>query len=162
MCIRDRFYFGLPLAMIEISALFVPAYHRLKVRTAYEYLEHRFDVRVRMLGGLLFLIGRGLAAGLTIYAPSILLSQILGWPLYATIWGMGAVVVLYVLLGGSRAVSVTQRQQMIVIMIGLVIAAFVVIARLPDSVSLRSAVKVAGALGRINPVSFAVSYTHLR
>jgi Na+/proline symporter len=149
-----QFYFGLPLAMIVISALFVPVYHRLKVRTAYEYLEHRFDVRVRMLGAALFLVGRGLAAGLTIYAPSILLSQILGWPLYATIWGMGAVVVAYVLLGGSRAVSVTQRQQMIVIMIGLVIAAFVVIARLPDPVSLGSAVKVAGALGRINPVSF--------
>ena len=149
-----QFYFGLPLAMIVISALFVPVYHRLKVRTAYEYLEHRFDVRVRMLGAALFLVGRGLAAGLTIYAPSILLSQILGWPLYATIWGMGAVVVLYILLGGSRAVSVTQRQQMIVIMIGLVIAAIVVISRLPDPVSLGSAVKVAGALHRINPVSF--------
>lgn len=149
-----QFYFGLPLAMIVISAVFVPVYHRLKVRTAYEYLEHRFNVWVRLLGALLFLIGRGLAAGITIYAPSIVLSQILGWPLHPTIWGMGALVVLYILLGGSRAVSATQRQQMIVILIGLVIAALVVIARLPEPVSLASAVRVAGALGRINPVSF--------
>jgi SSS family solute:Na+ symporter len=149
-----QFYFGLPLATILISAVFVPVYHRLRVRTAYEYLEHRFDLRVRLLGALLFLIGRGLAAGITIYAPSIILSQILGWPLHTMIWGIGALVVLYVLLGGSRAVSVTQRQQMIVIMIGLVIAAVIVIARLPEPVSLGGAVRVAGALGRINPVSF--------
>ena len=154
-----QFYFGLPLAMIVISAVFVPVYHRLKVRTAYEYLEHRFDVRVRMLGALLFLIGRGLAAGITIYAPSIILSQILGWPLHPTIWGMGALVLIYIMLGGSRAVSVTQRQQMIVIMIGLLIAAVVVISRLPDQVSLGGAVRVAGALGRINPVSFELDFS---
>jgi len=154
-----QFYFGLPLAMIVISAVFVPVYHRLKVRTAYEYLEHRFDVRVRMLGAFLFLIGRGMAAGITIYAPSIILSQILGWPLHPTIWGMGAIVVLYIILGGSRAVSVTQRQQMIVILIGLLIAAGVVISRLPDQVSLGGAVRVAGALGRINPVSFELDFT---
>jgi Na+/proline symporter len=153
-----QFYFGLPLATILISAVFVPVYHRLRVRTAYEYLEHRFDLRVRLLGALLFLIGRGLAAGITIYAPSIILSQILGWPLHSTIWGIGALVVLYVLVGGSRAVSVTQRQQMIVIMIGLVIAAAIVIARLPDQVSLGGAVRVAGALGRINPVSFQLDF----
>ena len=153
-----QFYFGLPLATILICAVFVPVYHRLRVRTAYEYLEHRFDLRVRLLGALLFLIGRGLAAGITIYAPSIILSQILGWPLHSTIWGIGALVVLYVLLGGSRAVSVTQRQQMIVIMIGLAIAAVIVIARLPDQVSLGGAVRVAGALGRINPVSFHLDF----
>jgi Na+/proline symporter len=153
-----QFYFGLPLATILISAVFVPVYHRLRVRTAYEYLEHRFDLRVRLLGALLFLIGRGLAAGLTIYAPSIILSQILGWPLQPTIWGIGVLVVLYVLLGGSRAVSVTQRQQMIVIMIGLVIAAAIVITKLPDPVSLGGAVRIAGALGRINPVSFHLDF----
>jgi Na+/proline symporter len=153
-----QFYFGLPLATILICAVFVPVYHRLRVRTAYEYLEHRFDLRVRLLGALLFLIGRGLAAGITIYAPSIILSQILGWPLHTTIWGIGTLVVLYVLLGGSRAVSVTQRQQMIVIMIGLVIAAAIVIARLPDQVSLGGAVRIAGALGRINPVSFELDF----
>jgi Na+/proline symporter len=154
-----QFYFGLPLATIVICAVFVPVYHRLKVRTAYEYLEHRFDVRVRLLGGLLFLIGRGMAAGITIFAPSIILSQILGWPLHATIWGIGTLVVLYTVLGGSRAVSTTQRQQMIVILIGLAIAAAIVIARLPAQVSLGSAVRVAGALGRINPVSFELSWS---
>ncbi len=153
-----QFYFGLPLATILICAVFVPVYHRLRIRTAYEYLEHRFDLRVRLLGALLFLICRGLAAGITIYAPSIILSQILGWPLQPTIWGIGALVVLYVLLGGSRAVSVTQRQQMIVIMIGLVIAAAIVIAKLPEQVSLGGAVRIAGALGRINPVSFRLDF----
>jgi Na+/proline symporter len=154
-----QFYFGLPLATIVISAVFVPVYHRLKVRTAYEYLEHRFDVRVRLVGGLLFLLGRGMAAGLTIFAPSIILSQILGWSLYATIWGIGTLVVTYTVLGGSRAVSTTQRQQMIVILCGLGIAAAIVIDRLPAQVSVGDAVRVAGALGRINPVSFDFDWT---
>jgi Na+/proline symporter len=151
-----QFYLGLPLAMIVISAVFVPVYYRLKVRTAYEYLEHRFDARVRLLVGVLFLIGRGLATGITIYAPSIILSQILGWPLQATIWAMGFVVVVYTVLGGTRAVSITQTQQMVVMLVGLFVAAAVVILRLPDGVSLGGAVKIAGALGRMNPVSFDV------
>ena len=154
-----QFYFGLPLAMIVISAVFVPAYHRLKVRTAYEYLEHRFDVRVRLFGGALFLIGRGLATGITIYAPSIILSQILGWPLHATIWAMGIVVVIYTVLGGTRAVSITQKQQMIVMLVGLGVAAVVVILRLPDGVSVGGAVKVAGVLGRMNVVSFDLDFS---
>ncbi len=149
-----QFYLGLPLAMIVISAVFVPVYHRLKVRTAYEYLEHRFDVRVRMVGGLLFLVGRGLATGITIYAPSIILSQILGWPLHGTIWAMGIVVVLYTVLGGTRAVSITQKHQMIVMLTGLFVAAIVVIIRLPSGVSLGGAVQIAGVLGRMNVVSF--------
>jgi solute:Na+ symporter, SSS family len=149
-----QFYFGLPLAMIVISAVFVPVYHRLKVRTAYEYLEHRFDMRVRVLGGALFLIGRGVATGITIYAPSIILSQILGWPLQGTIWVMGIVVVVYTVLGGTRAVSITQKQQMIVMLAGLGVAAVVVILRLPDGVSVGGAVQIAGAVGRMNPVSF--------
>jgi Na+/proline symporter len=155
-----QFYFGLPLAMIVISAVFVPVYHRLKVRTAYEYLEHRFDVRVRLFGGLLFLIGRGLATGITIYAPSIILSQILGWPLQATIWAMGIVVVAYTVLGGTRAVSITQTQQMIVMLVGLGVAATVVILRLPDEVSLGGAVQVAGVLGRMNVVSFDLDFAN--
>lgn len=153
-----QFYLGLPLAMIVISAVFVPVYYRLKVRTAYEYLEHRFDARVRLFGGVLFLIGRGLATGITIYAPSIILSQILGWPLHATIWAMGGVVVVYTVLGGTRAVSITQKQQMIVMLSGLAVAAVVVIVRLPDRVSLGDAIQVAGALGRVNPVSFDLDF----
>src|SRR4051794_14194190 len=109
-----QFYFGLPLAMIVISAVFVPAYYKLKVVTAYEYLEHRFDGRVRALGAVLFLIGRGLATGITIYAPSIVFSSILGWPLSPTIVIMGVVVTLYTLAGGSKTVNITQKQQMIV------------------------------------------------
>jgi Na+/proline symporter len=154
-----QFYLGLPLAMIVISAVFVPAYHRLKVRTAYEYLEHRFDVRVRMFGGLLFLLGRGLATGITIYAPSIILSQILGWPLHGTIWAMGLVVVAYTVLGGTRAVSITQKQQMIVMLTGLFVAAVVVILRLPRGVSVGDAVQVTGVLGRMNVVSFDLDFT---
>jgi solute:Na+ symporter, SSS family len=151
-----QFYLGLPVAMIVISWVFVPVYYRLRVRTAYEYLEHRFDARVRLLGGVLFLIGRGLATGITIYAPSIILSQILGWPLHATIWVMGGVVVAYTVLGGNGAVSITQRQQMLVIMAGLVIAAVVVIGRLPDGVTLGGAVRVAGAAGRMNVIGFGL------
>src|SRR5262249_58922845 len=96
-----QFYLGLPLAMIVISAVFVPVYYRLKVFTAYEFLERRFDVRVRTLGAILFLIGRGLAAGITIYAPAIIMSSILRWPLEPTILIIGAVVVLYTVSGGS-------------------------------------------------------------
>jgi SSS family transporter len=151
-----QFYLGLPLAMIVISAVFVPVYYRLKVRTAYEYLEHRFDARVRFLGGALFLIGRGLATGITIYAPSIILSQILGWPLHATIWVMGLLVVMYTVLGGTRAVSITQKQQMTVMLAGLAVAAVVVILRLPDGVSVAGAVQVAGAAGRMNAISFGL------
>jgi solute:Na+ symporter, SSS family len=149
-----QFYFGLPLAMIVISAVFVPIYYRLKVYTAYEYLEHRFDGRVRYLGALLFLVQRGLAAGITIYAPAIILSSILGWPLQATNLAIGLIVIVYTVLGGTQAVAQTQKQQMIVMMTGMFVAAGLIISRLPDQVSLPSAVKLAGALERMNPVSF--------
>ena len=149
-----QFYFGLPLAMIVISAIFVPIYQRLGVRTAYEYLEHRFDVRVRYFGALLFLVQRGLGAGITIYAPAIILSAILGWPMQATNFGIGIVVTIYTVLGGVQAVSQTQKQQMIIIMLGLVLAFVLIVLRLPDGVSMRHALRLAGALGRVNPVSF--------
>src|SRR5262249_27119387 len=145
-----QFYFGLPLAMIVISAVFLPVYYKLKVRTAYEYLEHRFDVRVRYLAGLLFLVGRGLAAGITIYAPAIILAQIPDWPLQPTIWLIGAIVVVYTVIGGTTAVSITQKHQMVVMLTGIVVAAIVVIARLPRGVSVGDAVHLAGALGRMN------------
>jgi solute:Na+ symporter, SSS family len=154
-----QFYLGLPLAMIVISAVFVPVFYRLDVRTAYEYLEHRFDVRVRYLGGLLFLLGRGLAAGITIYAPSIILSQILGWPLQPMIVIIGVIVVLYTVVGGTQAVSITQKHQMIVMMTGLVVAAVIVVVKLPDNVSLGGAVKLAGVLGRMDVISFDLDFT---
>jgi solute:Na+ symporter, SSS family len=126
-----QFYFGLPLAMVVISAVFVPIYHRLKVFTAYEYLEHRFDARVRYLGAFLFLVQRGLAAGITIYAPAIILSTMFGWPLNLTNLGIGLAVIAYTVAGGIRAVAETQRQQMIVMLAGLGVAAVLVVLRLP-------------------------------
>jgi SSS family transporter len=155
-----QLYLGLPLAMIVIAVFFVPAYYRLKIRTAYEYLEHRFDVRVRFFGALLFMLGRGLAAGITIYAPSIILSQILGWPLQPTIWIIGGVVVLYTVSGGSQAVSITQKHQMIVMMLGLLVAAAIVIIELPERVSVGDAVKLAGVFGRMEAVSFDLDFTN--
>ena len=149
-----QFYFGLPLAMIVISAVFLPIYYRLQVYTAYEYLEHRFDGRVRTVGALLFLVQRGLAAGITIYAPAIILATILGWPLDATCAGIGVAVIVYTVTGGTRAVSQTQKQQMVVMLAGMAVAAVVVVLRLPDDVSLGSAVRLAGALDRMNVVSF--------
>jgi Na+/proline symporter len=149
-----QFYFGLPLAMIVISAVFVPIYYRLKVYTAYEYLEYRFDGRLRTLGAVLFLTQRGLAAGITIYAPAIILSSILGWQLNATILGIGLVVIAYTVSGGTRAVSQTQKGQMVVMLSGMAVAAVVIVLRLPEEVSLRSAFKLAGALDRMNVVSF--------
>jgi Na+/proline symporter len=155
-----QFYFGLPLAMVVIAAVFVPIYHRLNVYTAYEYLEHRFDARVRYLGAILFLIQRGLAAGITIYAPSIILSSLLGWSLQATNAGMGAVVILYTVLGGTQAVSQTQKQQMIVMMGGMVLALVLIVWRLPSEVSLPNAIKLAGALDRMNAVSFSLDFAN--
>ena len=149
-----QFYFGLPIAMVVISAVFVPIYYRLKVYTAYEYLEHRFDVRVRTMGALLFMIGRGLAAGITIYAPSIILSTILGWPLHLTNLAIGALVIVYTVVGGTKAVSETQKQQMIIMLGGMILAVVLIIWRLPDAVSIPKALTLAGALGRMNVVSF--------
>lgn len=153
-----QFYFGMPIAMVIVSAVFVPIYYRLNVLTAYEYLESRFDLKTRLLGALLFLIQRGLASGITIYAPSIILSAILGWPLEPTIVGMGALVILYTVTGGSKAVSQTQKQQMVVMLGGMAVAALVIVWRLPEHVSFARAVDVAGALGRMNVVSFDLDF----
>jgi Na+/proline symporter len=149
-----QFYFGLPLAMVVIAAVFVPIYRRLKVYTAYEYLEYRFDARVRYLGAVLFLLQRGLAAGITIYAPAIILSTILGWPLHLTNLALGGLVIVYTVIGGTRAVSQTQRQQMIVMLGGLAVALGLILWRLPSAVNTLEAVRLAGALGRMNVVDF--------
>lgn len=154
-----QFYFGLPLAMIVVAAVFVPIYYRMKVYTAYEYLEGRFDVRVRLFAALLFLISRGLAAGITIYAPAILLSSILGWPLEGTSIGIGLVVILYTVVGGSKAVSQTQKQQMLIILCGLIAAGVAAALALPSDVSVGDALSVAGASGRMNPVDASFELT---
>ena len=147
-----QFYFGLPIAMVILCVFVLPIYYRLQVYTAYEYLEGRFDLRVRTLTAILFLIQRGLAAGITIYAPAIILSSILGWPLSLTILIIGVVVIFYTVLGGTKAVSVTQKQQMIVILLGMLAAGVVVVTKLPEGVGFSEAIGVAGHLGKLQVV----------
>ncbi|MDQ3032362.1 MAG: sodium:solute symporter [Myxococcota bacterium] len=149
-----QIYLGLPLAMIVVSAVMVPVYFRLQVFTAYEYLEQRFDLRMRLVTASLFLLQRGLAAGITIYAPAILLSSVLGWPLGLTNAMIGVTVIVYTVTGGSRAVSQTQKQQMAVILVGMLIAAWILVDRLPPSVGLGDATALAGATGRMDIIDF--------
>jgi len=146
-------YFGLPIAMVVICATVVPIFHHARVYTAYEYLEKRFDLKTRTLASAIFLCQRGLSAGLTIYAPAIVLSVILGWPERLTTFFMGAVVVTYTVLGGIKAVTWSDVQQMCVIFLGLVVALITVIVLLPSSVSFPDAVYLAGAAGRLNAVT---------
>ena len=130
-----QFYFGLPIAMILISVFFLPIYYKLNVFTAYQYLEERFDVRVRSFTSFLFLVSRGLAAGITIYAPSIILSTLLGWNLQLTCLVIGGLVIVYTVSGGSKAVSLTQKWQMGVIMTGMFLAFYFVLQSFPSSIS---------------------------
>lgn len=149
-----QFYFGLPLAMVVLSITAVPIYSRLKVFTAYEYLQTRFGTRTRLLASIIFLLQRGLSTGITIYAPSIVLSTVLGWPLNPTIFFIGTVVVLYTVVGGNKAVSVTHQQQMLVIFGGLFVAAAVIMSLLPDELSAADLVQLVGDHGKLNAVSF--------
>ncbi|MDX1628102.1 MAG: sodium:solute symporter, partial [Fulvivirga sp.] len=149
-----QFYFGLPLAMIIISAFFIPIYYKLKVYTAYEYLESRFDLKTRMLAALIFLIQRGLAAGITIYAPAIVLSSLLGWRLGYTTLIIGVLVIIYTVSGGTKAVTQTQKQQMAVMMGGMIVAGILVITSLPADVGFVDAMHVAGKMGKLNVVNF--------
>lgn len=147
-----QFYFGLPLAMIIISIAFVPIYYKLKVYTAYEYLENRFDLKTRTLTALLFIVQRGLAAGITIYAPAIILSTLLGWNLTLTNIFIGVLVIAYTVSGGTEAVSITQKQQMAVMMGGMILAGIMVIQLLP--ISMQEALQVAGKMEKLNVVNF--------
>jgi len=148
-----QFYFGLPIAMVILCATVVPVFHRAKVFTAYEYLEQRFDSKTRALASIIFLCQRGLSAGLTLYAPAIVLSVILGWPERATIFLMGVTVITYTTLGGVKAVTWSDVQQMIIIFVGLVIALVTLIHMMPASLSLPDALYLAGAAGRLNAVT---------
>jgi Na+/proline symporter len=151
-----QFYFGLPIAMVIISAVFIPIYYRLNVFTAYEYLEQRFDIRLRLLTAFLFLVSRGLAAGITIYAPAIILSTILGWNLNFTNILIGVLVIIYTVSGGARAVSLTQKWQMGVILVGMVLAFGITINGLPDSVSFFGALDIAGSMDKMNIIDLSV------
>lgn len=154
-----QFYFGLPLAMIIICLVFVPIYHRLNVYTAYEFLENRFDLKTRTLAALLFLIQRGLAAGITIFAPSIILSAVLGWDLKTLNILIGILVIIYTVSGGTRAVSVTHKQQMFIIMTGMFIAFFFILGYLPEDITFSKALKIAGASDKLNILDFSVNTT---
>ncbi|HEY2045305.1 MAG TPA: sodium:solute symporter [Candidatus Udaeobacter sp.] len=149
-------YFGQPLALIVVCAVFVPIYQRLKVYTAYQYLGQRFDRKTQLLGAFLFLIQRGIAAGITIYAPAIVLSALLGWRLNLTIWLAGGLVIVYTVIGGTKIVSITQRYQMIVILIGMAIAFGVAVYRLSPDLSFANTLSVAGKMGKLEAVNFSV------
>lgn len=151
-------YFGLPFALLIVSFVFIPIYYKLNVITAYEYLETRFDAKTRALGAFLFLIQRGLAAGITIYAPAIILSSILGWNLNVTIIVTGILVVIYTVSGGTKAVSITQKQQMAVIMGGMFLAFFILINYISDFVSFSDAFSIASVLNKTQAVDFEFSF----
>jgi SSS family transporter len=148
-------YFGLPLALIVVSAFFIPIYYRLKVYTAYEYLENRFNKRTRLLTASLFLIQRGLAAGITIYAPAIILSSVLSWDLTLTIFFVGILVIIYTVSGGTKAVSITQKYQMGVIFLGMFIAFFIILNNLPEGVGFANALSISGSMGKLDAINFS-------
>ena len=150
-----QFYFGLPIAMVVISMTFIPIYHKLKVYTAYEYLEQRFDLKTRSFTAVLFLIQRGLGTGLTIYAPSIILSAVLGWNLTMLNIIIGILVIIYTFTGGTKAVNVTQKQQMFVIMSGMFITFFLILHYLPNDMTFSNAMHIAGANDKMNVLDFS-------
>ena len=155
-----QFYFGLPLAMIVLCITFVPIFHRLKVYTAYEFLEQRFDLKTRALTAFLFLIQRGLSTGITIYAPSIILSTILNIDTTYTTIFIGGLVVIYTVYGGTKAVSYTQMLQMSVIFSGLFIAGFMVVHLLPGNIGFAKAIQIAGKMGRTNAIDFSFDWNN--
>jgi Na+/proline symporter len=153
-----QFYFGQPIAMVLIAAFIAPIYFRLNVRTAYEYLEGRFDRKTRQLVAALFLVSRGLAAGISIYAPAIVVSTVLDWPLQLTNAAIGSLVIAYTLSGGSRIVARTQTYQMVVMLCGMAVAAFVVWSQLPGELGFGQALHLAGALGKMNLVDASLRF----
>ncbi|WP_299179715.1 sodium:solute symporter [uncultured Aquimarina sp.] len=150
-----QFYFGLPIAMIIICIVFIPLYHKLKVYTAYEYLESRFDLKTRTITAFFFLIQRGLGAGITIFAPAIILSAVLGWDLTTLNIIIGILVIAYTVSGGTKAVSVTQKQQMAIIFTGMFIAFFLIISYLPNDITFSKALEIAGASGKMEVLDFS-------
>ena len=148
-----QYYFGIPLATVVICIFFVPIFSRLKVYTAYEYLETRFDGKTRTLTSLLFLLQRGLSTGISVFAPSIILSSLLGWNIYWTNLFMGGLLIIYTMTGGAKAVAYTQQLQLIIIFIGMFLAAYMIVNMLPENVGFTDALKVSGELGRLNVIT---------
>ena len=147
-----QYYFGLPFAMVVLCITFVPMFHKLKVYTAYEFLEHRFDLRTRALTSILFLVSRGLSTGISIYAPSIILSSLLGWNIYLTNLIMGGLLIIYTMTGGAKAVAYTQMQQLFIVFIGMFLAGYMVVKLLPEGIGFTEAIDVATRMGKMNTI----------
>lgn len=152
-----QFYFGLPLAMIVLCVTFVPIFHRLKVYTAYEFLENRFDSKTRTLTSFLFLLQRGLSTGISIYAPAIILSSLLNWNIYWTNLFMGGLLILYTVSGGARAVAHTQKFQLMVVFAGMLMAGYMVVNLLPEGVGFNDAIAIGDALGKMNVITTGIT-----
>ncbi|MFN5885467.1 MAG: sodium:solute symporter family transporter [Bacteroidota bacterium] len=154
-----QYYFGLPFAMIVLCITFVPIFHKLKVYTAYEFLEHRFDLRTRALTSLLFLVSRGLSTGISIYAPSIILSTILGWNIYLTNLIMGGLLIIYTMTGGAKAVAYTQMQQLFIVFTGMFLAGYMVVKLMPEGIGFTEAIDVAARMGKMNTIVSHIDVT---
>src|SRR4051812_34064020 len=155
-----QYYFGLPLAMVVLCITFVPVFHRLKVFTAYEFLEQRFDLKTRTLTSFLFLLQRGLSTGISIYAPSIILSSLLGWDIFLTNIVMGGLLIIYTVTGGAKAVAYTQQLQLIIIFIGMFLAGYMIVHLLPEGVGFADALRVSGAAGKLNVITTGKTNGH--
>ena len=155
-----QYYFGLPLAMIVICIFFVPVFRKLKVYTAYEFLENRFDLKTRTFTSALFLISRGLSTGISIYAPSIILSSLLGWNIYYTNLVMGGLLIIYTMTGGAKAVAYTQQLQLIIIIAGMFLAGYMVVHLLPEGMGFTEALKSAGQKGKMNIITSGMKDNH--
>jgi SSS family transporter len=148
-----QYYFGLPLAMIAVSIFFVPVFNRLKVYTAYEFLENRFDLKTRTLTSFLFLLSRGLSTGISIFAPSIVLSSLMGWNIYYTNLVMGGLLIIYTMTGGAKAVAHTQKLQMIIVFVALFIVGYLAVKLLPDAIGFTDALRKSGEMGKMNIIT---------
>lgn len=155
-----QYYFGLPIAMVVLCVVFLPIFHHLKVYTAYEYLEKRFDLKTRTLTSFLFLLQRGVSTGISIYAPAIILSSLLGWNIYWTNIFMGGLLIIYTVTGGAKAVAYTQQLQMIIIFAGMLIAGYMVVHLLPEGVGFIDALRTGGKMGRLNVITSGVEKGH--
>lgn len=154
-----QYYFGLPFAMIVLCITFVPIFHKLKVYTAYEFLEYRFDLRTRALTSVLFLISRGLSTGISIYAPSIILSSILGWNIYLTNLIMGGLLIIYTTTGGAKAVAYTQMQQLVIVFTGMFLAGYMVVELMPEGIGFTQALDVAARMGKMTTIVTHIDVT---
>ena len=152
-----QYYFGLPLAMVVLCITFVPRFSKLRVFTAYEFLEKRFDLKTRVLTSFLFLLQRGLSTGISIYAPSIILSSLLGWNIFLTNIIMGGLLIIYTVSGGAKAVAYTQQLQFVIIFVGMFLAGYMIVHQLPEGVGFIDALKVSGATGKLNVITTGVS-----